>query len=564
MNDACDARLILAIVIPLLGGALSLLEKSLPGLKISRIAAPFSLAAALACVAGLYPAAAGGRRVFYHLGNWGPPYGISLVMDGAAWIGAVTVFLVAIATVIYAAGEKKHAPVFFLCFQIMVAAMIGLILADDIFNMFVFLEILALCAYILIACLKKTRAIVASLNYLFISSLGVSLFLVGVFILYRLTGTLSLDAMGERLAGGALAAHPRNLAVAMACLAAGLGVRAAIVPFHTWLPEAHAFAPHPVSAILSAVMIKAAFLALWRVSVALGLGLRGDALVWIGAVAALVGVVWALAQSDVKKLLAFHSISQMGYITAAFGAGTTLSMTASCYHIVSHALFKSLLFLSVGSVIMATGKRDLRQLGGLGRKAAWAAIPFFAGAMAIAGVPPFNGFVSKQLIVESLCRHPAYPLVWTTGILTVASFIKLSGMFRGRSEPVPGETPGIIEPSVAVLAPLWLLAAACLLTGVAPNFCVGRLAAILANSLPVDLRNIAHAAPALSLYTLKNIAGSAAVVVFGFAAFLAVKSGPGNKAVEFIRSLRLGLQNSLLMAIGGFILFALLVVLRMF
>jgi multicomponent Na+:H+ antiporter subunit D len=254
--------------------------------------------------------------------------------------------------------------------------------------------------------------------------------------------------------------------LALAALCVGIGVRTAFIPFHTWLPEAHAYAPHPVSAILSGAMIKISFFAMVRIVLQFGGSYLMQLLMWIGAVTALAAVISALAQTDVKRLLAYHSISQLGYILAVFGAGTAVGLTASFLHALNHALFKSLLFLTVGAAVTFTGQRNLDRIHGMGSRMPAFAAAFFAGALSISGIPPFNGYASKAFITLGMKGTDAYALLWVTGFLTMASFIKLGRAFLpasgGNSAPQgSGPLPGRLQ-TIVVAA----LALMCLASGV--------------------------------------------------------------------------------------------------
>ena len=512
-----------------------------------------SLAALLLCgglLSLLFPVVVTGSRLYYGLGDWPALIRISLIMDGLAWICGFTVVLISFAVLLYIFGDSAYSSSFHFFFLMMVASMLGLILTEDIFNMFVFMEILGFCSFVLIAYQKKPQALVASFNYMLLSSLGIAFFLVGVFLVYGTTGTLSLTEAGIRIAAFPETARPVNLAVV--CLVAGIGVRLAIMPFHTWLPRAHAYAPHPVSALLSGVMIKVSFVSLWRILELFGSWDRGPLFVWIGAVTAAAGVVLALIQTDVKKLLAFHSVSQMGYIVAAFGAGTSVSLVASCYHLVNHALFKSLLFLCVGTVIAATKERDIRKLGRLGTRLPWVFLPFAAAAFSIAGLPPFNGYISKQLISAGLGGNPAYILIWLTGLGTAASFMKLSGIFRPTKKVLSDTVERPAAPSPGVYPPLFLLGALCLSLGIFPGFWTGLISSLLAPSLPPGVDGLVTPEILSALYSLPPLGGTALMLILASVVFLGITSVRGSRAAGSAARLRLGLRGSLLLFLAGF------------
>jgi multicomponent Na+:H+ antiporter subunit D len=546
---------VLLIAVPLTSSFVPLIEKQFPRMRLTRFAAPASLAACFVFLVLLYPAVSRGDSLRYGLGEWPGFIRISLILDGPAWFGSLAVVLVTFPALLYAMGEGRYSPIFYFFFLVMIAALFAFLLTEDIFNMFVVLEILALCAYILIAYLKNPEAVLASFKYLMMSALSVTFFLFGVFVLYRMTGTLSLSEIGPRLRSSGTAVNGRAVAVALTCLLTGIGLRTAFVPYHFWLPDAHAFAPHPVSAVLSGVMIKAPFFALWRILRLLGIGDLHGILLWAGAVTAFLGVLWALAQNDVKKLLAYHSVSQIGYIVAAFGAGTGTALTASAYHILNHGVFKALLFLSVGTVVEATGERDIRHLGNLGKKLPFTALAFAVAAFSIAGVPPFNGFVSKQLISAGLSQSPAYFLVWLAGFGTAASFIKLSAMFRRKKTTLPEGVQNPVPPRKSLYPALFLLGFFCVLFGLAPAFWIDRLSALLGPFPPAPELS---ASPPAGIYTIGNILGAGAVAAVGILLYLAVSSSPGKALLTKVRRNGIGLQDSLLVILAALVLFAVL------
>jgi multicomponent Na+:H+ antiporter subunit D len=543
--------LILLAAVPLLGSAGAITEKIFPRLRWGRWGSLLSLLACGCILARLLPALKDGP-IMYSLGNWPGMIRITLIMDGLVWLcGAITLF-VSFAVLLYVFSDSGYGGHFHFFFLVMVGSIFGLVLTEDIFNMFVFMEILGFSSYILIAYEKKPQALVASFNYMLASSLAISFFLIGVFVIYTMTGTLSLTEAGIRLARPLAPQETAALNLGLVCFILGLGIRAAFMPFHAWLPEAHAHAPHPVSALLSGIMIKVSFVSLWRIIQLYGRWDTGPVFLWAGAVTAFGGVLLALIQSDIKKLLAFHSISQMGYILAAFGAGSAVSLTASCYHILNHAIFKSLLFLAAGTVITAVRERNIYRLGGLGAKLPGVAVPFAAAAFSIAGMPPWGGYISKQLISAGLAGSPAYILIWLTGTGTAASFIKLSSMFFPKkinyADGVTHPTP----PPKSAYPPLFLLAAACLALGLFPAWWTNFFASLLKDTMP------AAAVPFLSdsnPYRLSALGGAALTLAAGFAICFAVMSRRGQKFTHRIERFKPGLGGTLCLLLAGIPIF---------
>ncbi|MDY0093380.1 MAG: proton-conducting transporter membrane subunit [Candidatus Vecturithrix sp.] len=540
--------IILLIIIPLIGAVCCLVEKFTRRVRLAPLASIVTLLLCLGLLGWLYPLVVQQQQMRYTIGGWPAAIGINHVFDGLSWMGCSLIFVVSCAVLLFALAEKRYEFTFYFFFLIMIAAMVGVLLAADLFNMFVFFEILGLSSYILIAYLQKRQALLACFKYLMLSSLGMTFFLLGIYILYQHTGTLSLSESSERLVQSAQTSS-RSI-FAMSALIAGISVRTAYIPFHVWLPEAHASAPHPVSAMLSGLVIKISFLSIWRLLDVFEMPAFRHLFVWVGAGTALIAVFWALCQTDCKKLLAWHSISQMGYIITAFGAGHALASVASLYHLINHALFKSLLFLCIGSVIIITGERNIKQLGSLGRHEPFLMVLFFVGAGSIMGLPPFNGFISKKLIQTSVKSFPLIAsMLWLAGVGTMASFIKLSIIFRQNPYQAADVTP---QPPAAACSrlsylPLGFLASLCVLTGATPRFFREQIAVLLFGH---ELQG------AFQLYSGINMLNTLIALLLGAVVYYAIFSHAGHRFSTMIRQWRMSFQASLIWCILGFMLLA--------
>jgi formate hydrogenlyase subunit 3/multisubunit Na+/H+ antiporter MnhD subunit len=552
------------IVLPFFGSLIALTGKLLPWKKLAAVVAVLSVPASAVLLALQAPAILAGKELVYAVGGWPAPYGIVLQLDGFAWFSSVLTLSVAVAVVIAAFARPGYGPQFCFFLLLLVAGMQMVVLTNDLFNMFVGFEIVAIAAYVLIAFDRSADGLLASFKYLILSSVGIIFFLFGVFLVYRDFGVLSMESVQEILALEPGLADTTSIQLAVVALCVGIGVRTAFIPFHTWLPEAHAYAPHPISALLSGALIKVSFFALVRILWTFSGDYLYELLMWIGAATAFMAVVWALAQTDAKRLLAFHSVSQMGYVLAAFGAGAFASTAAASYHALNHALFKSLLFLAVGTAVRMTGERDLYAMPALGRRAPVLALTFAVGALSIAGIPPFNGYAGKQLISYALAGEPAYVLVWLTGIGTVASFIKLSRIFRpaparpeaggpkhGRSGPTSGESnppdPHLSRPGFLIHVPTVFLAALCVATGVFAPYIA-----------PV-IHRLVGAAGTLTMppaYTAGKLGQTAIMVALGVGLYFLVTAKPGKRASAWIRRRSPELRTVLIMFFLGLALFA--------
>ncbi|HKK48864.1 MAG TPA: proton-conducting transporter membrane subunit, partial [Alkalispirochaeta sp.] len=431
MSIISDHAPVLLILLPMVAAGVALAGKAFPGRRGFREVATVVLSLSVGVLVGSAgPAIAGDQAIPYALGGYEVDPAILLLLDGLAWVSSSLVVVVGIIVSIVSLPHRRFDAAYFFFLMMTIAGMQSVVVTTDLFTMFVSFEIVAIGAYVLIAWERTPQGLLASLKYLFLSTVGILFFLFGIFVLYRDLGSLSMLTLSTLIPREPAAVHAvipgfnalalpepgvaRAIPLAVAALCVGIGVRTAFIPFHTWLPEAHAWAPHPISALLSGVLIKVSFLAMVRIVAAFHASYLMPLFLWIGGITALVAVGWALAQHDAKRLLAFHSISQMGYILAAWGAAGALSGVAAYSHAISHALFKSLLFIVVGIAIERAGTRDVYRIRGVGRGAPLLAVGVLVGSLAISGIPPFNGFVSKQLISSALYGSPVYVLLQIT------------------------------------------------------------------------------------------------------------------------------------------------------
>ncbi|MFW6337585.1 MAG: complex I subunit 5 family protein [Alkalispirochaetaceae bacterium] len=552
----------LTIVTPLAGAAAAFLTGAFGTGRLAGKLLALSLVVSGGIVLYLYPGLRESKGLALVVGGWAPSVGIELYLDGLAWVLLLTLFLVSFAILLSALGDGVYGGIFYAVYGIAVAGMAGVILSADLFNLFVFFEVLSLAATILIAYKRQLTGLYSAYRYLLITALSVTLYLLGLFILYRATGELRFAAvLPENLPRNG--AYPHVLTLAGVLLFVGVAIRAALVPFHTWLPDAHSQAPHPVSALLSGLVIKAAFIALWRMVGIFSADPRFMGLLTgVGLLSALFGVVLALVQRDAKRLLAYHSISQMGYIAVAAGTG---AMTGAVYHIVGHALFKSLLFLIVGYYITAVGSRDLYKMGGSGRcaRGGVGVVPvalFLVGAGAIAGLPPFVGFVSKGLIGAGVKGPLSYWGLKAVSVGTAASFIKL-GWFMlpaGRSGASLSSGKGrrrFKGFSAAPFIGMGFLALLIIALGVLPGQFLGVMEGAGVTGEGERFYSVG------TLYSGRHFLEVAVTLLVGSALFAILRTEPGRWLTTRVSEFRLGVDGALavtalglLAGVGTFVL----------
>ena len=333
-------------------------------------------------------------------------------------IGAIAAGVSAFAAGYFRRGEGTPPGLLCLEYHLFLASMVGVVLADDAYMFMVMWETMALSSFFLVTANHRIPEIRrAGYLYLLVAHVGAIGILMCFGVLQANTGDYSFANMRVQ------SLSPFWSSIGFALAVFGFGAKAGILPLHIWLPEAHPAAPSPVSALMSAVMLKTAVYGLLRVTfdlIATPLWWWGAVLLALGLATALFGVVFAAVQVDMKRLLAYSSIENIGLIFAAIGltlifaayrmdALAALALTAALYHVASHALFKSLLFLGTGSVLHATGERNLGRLGGLIRSMPWVAWVTLVGVLASAGLPPLGGFVSEWLLLQSFLFTPGLP-----------------------------------------------------------------------------------------------------------------------------------------------------------
>ncbi len=418
-----------------------------------------------------------------------------LRVDGLSALMVVVVALIGLAAILYSVEYIEHQPlldrigvgkaerrlaIFYALLVWFLGTMTWAAVTNNIVMLYVAVEATTLTSGLLVAFFWDRRALEAGYKYLMLLTVGITFALFGCVMVYaagagtgRLTGREALLISSLRSVAP-LMPH-RTALLATALLVVGFGMKAGLAPFHAWLPDAHAEAPTPVSVLLSGVMLKVALYALAR-TVSIFFPSLPQITVFavaLGAFTMLLGVIMAMAQDDLKRLLAYSSVSQMGYVLAGVALGTYLGAFGGLFHLLNHALFKSLLFMTAGAVIYATGRRRVSELGGLAKQMPITSACFVVGALAIAGFPPFNGFMSKFTIYLALADSGlwwAVVIAVFTSLLTMVALIRPAyRVFWGE----PAQPAAVLERAREVPPTLWIpmlaLAAACLVLGVAPG-----------------------------------------------------------------------------------------------
>jgi len=383
-----------------------------------------ALIAALAMVIALMVEVQHTGTVYYHMGGWAPPWGIEFKADSLRLYMLLVVISVSLWIFVFALRDLQHELKkrvigwYYTLYALLVGSMSGIVLTNDLFNLFVLMEICAISACAIISIKEDRECLEASFKYLILSAMGTGCFLLGVVMLYMVTGYLNYGFLHVELAE-AFNIYPRNIFTAAALFIVAFGTKAALFPLHVWLPDAHASAPSPSSAMLSGVVIKiyafALFLMFYEVfpralleSIPLN-----EIILWLAALGTLFGSIYAMMQSDLKKMLAFSSIGQIAYIFMGIGLHHDSALVGGFYHIMVHAVTKAMLFMAAGVIIYSTGVREIKDLAGVGRVLPITMIAFTIGSASMVGIPGTGGLISKWYLAISALEigRPVFVLV---------------------------------------------------------------------------------------------------------------------------------------------------------
>ncbi len=402
----------------------------------------------------------------YSMGGWEAPYGIEYRID---FVNALLLLLLTgIASVVmpYARLSVEHevgaekAPYFYATLMMLAVGLCGITASGDAFNIFVFLEISSLATYALIAMGRDRRALTASFSYLIMGTIGATFYLIGVGFLYVMTGTLNLADLAERLPE---ISDSGTVRTAFAFIVTGIALKLALFPLHLWLPNAYTFAPSAVTALLGATATKVAVYVMVRFIYSVfgvQFSFQSLPLMEVFLVLAVVGLLSAssvsITQPNIKRMLAYSSVAQIGYIVLGISMATAAGLTASLLHVFNHAVMKAALFMALGAVAYQMGGTDLTHMRGLRRTMPWTFWAFVIGGLSLIGVPLTVGFVSKwHLIVAAL------ELGWWPIVLVILVGSMLAVVYIGRvveagwfGEP---ENPERREAPLGLLIPLWVL-----------------------------------------------------------------------------------------------------------
>jgi multicomponent Na+:H+ antiporter subunit D len=465
------------VVIPMLAAPLCLLFRS------KQMAWSIALAATWAsfCVSlllAIHVTTVG--PLSYNIGGWPAPWGITYYIDT---LNALVLLIVSGMSALVLPYARKSVemeidsstqPYFYSLLLICITGLLGITVTGDAFNMYVFLELSSLSSYALIGMGPRRRALTAAYQYLIMGTIGATFILIGIGLLYSLTGTLNIQDMAYQLrANDILGSGNRTIITAFAFLTVGLSLKLALFPLHLWLPNAYSYAPSVVTIFLAATATKVAIYMLLRFC----FGVIGNGTIFqmtlgkiilIPALAAIVvASIVAIFQYDIKRMLAYSSIAQIGYMILGISFATTTGLTAGILHMFNHAMMKGLLFMVMGAVSYRVGSVYINDFRGLGRKMPWTMAAFVVGGLSLMGVPMTAGFISKWYLVKAALENGWWDVII---LILLGSLLAVVYIWRvvetayfnpsHENEADTGEAP------LSLLIPMWTLVIANIYFGI--------------------------------------------------------------------------------------------------
>jgi len=476
---------ILLVVVPLIAAPVMVVMRSGTAAWILSIAVSWAV---LAIAGTLFTQVAGGGLLSYFLGSWPAPWGIEYRIDRVNAYLALLVGMVAAVVSIYSPRsvfveiEPGRRYLFYTMYALCLSGLLGIAVTGDAFNLFVFLEISSLSSYVLIALGRDRRALMAAYQYLIMGTIGATFYVIGVGMLYLETGTLNLADMAGQLAR---VTEPRPVLAALAFITVGISLKLALFPLHLWLPNAYAYAPSVVTAFLAATATKVSVYVLLRYYYSVfggGAVFRAlpmaDILLALSLAAMFIASAIAIFQDDVKRMFAYSSVAQIGYITLGVALASATGLTAGLVHVFNHALTKGALFLLLGGVALRVGAVRFGSIGGIGRVMPLTSFGIVVGGLSLIGVPATVGFVSKWYLVQAALERGS---PWIAFAVVASSLLALVYVWRFVEvayfrEP-DARVSALREAPASMLIPAWALVAACVYFGIDTDLTLGGAAA---------------------------------------------------------------------------------------
>ena len=412
----------------------------------------------------------------YEIGGWAAPWGIEYVVDSLTAIVLLVVTGIGAAVLLFARASEKieippdRVPLFYSLMLLNLAGLAGMTITGDVFNLFVFLEISSLSTYALVSLGRDRRALTAAFQYLIIGTVGATFYVIGVGYLYAMTGSLNIADLAIRVPD---VADTTAVRAALAFLLIGIGVKLGMMPLHFWLPNAYTFAPSLVSVFLAATATKVAIYALLRMIFTLfGVeifvaSLLALAVMVVAIFAMFVATFAAIFQSDVKRLLAFSSLAQIGYILLGTGLATSAGLTAAVLHVFNHGMMKGALFMALAGLAYRVGSTRIADISGAGRFMPLTLLAFVIGGLSLIGLPLTVGFLSKWYLLAAVFQDGKW---WIAFLILASSVLAVVYVWRvvevAYFRPRPEGAAAITEAPLSFLIPTWVLIGANIYFGI--------------------------------------------------------------------------------------------------
>ncbi|MBT3990670.1 MAG: monovalent cation/H+ antiporter subunit D family protein [Rhodospirillaceae bacterium] len=420
--------------------------------------------------------------ISYLLGSWPAPWGIEYKVDKLSAFIMLIVTSIGSITMIFAPKSvnleipKDRVYLFYTMYLLTFAGLLGITITGDAFNLFVFLEISSLSSYVLISLGSERNALTAALRYLILGTVGATFYIIGVGLMYQMTGTLNIADLAERLPE---VAETRTILVALGFVTVGIGLKLGLFPLHVWLPNAYAYAPSVVTAFLAATATKVAVYMLLRVYFTIfGTDIFAalpidEFLLVLGLIAIVTMSGVAIYQNNAKRLLAYSSVAQVGYMVIGISMVTATGLTATILHLFNHAMIKGALFLALAAVFYRIKSVKIDDMAGLGKEMPYTMAAFVVGGFSLVGVPLTVGFISKWYLILGALEKGWWPvaaLILFSSLLAVIYFWKVIEVAYFKPRPESADT--VSDVPLSMLIPLWVLVGANIFFGTNSNLTV--------------------------------------------------------------------------------------------
>jgi len=422
-------------------------------------------------------------EIIYELGGWAPPWGIEYRIDAVNAFVALIVAAIAAVTLPYAllSSEREipeeKIPLFYSALLLCLTGLLGITQTGDIFNVFVFLEISSLASYALISLGSDRQALTSAYQYLIMGTIGATFYLIGVGLIYSQTGSLNMQDLANILPG---VLHLKTVETGFAFIMIGIALKLALFPLHLWLPNAYTYAPSVVTVFLAATATKVAVYVMLRMLFTVfpqGFAVTTPAeelFIVAGIAGIIIASVYAIYQENVKRLLAYSSVAQVGYMVLGIGFASATSVTAALVHLFNHALMKGALFMAIGAIIYRIGACRMDQIHGLGRAMPWTFGAIIIGGLSLIGVPGTAGFISKWYLVTAALEQGAWISVAVILIGSLLAVVYVGKLIEALYFKPRVETgTQVSEAPLLLLLPTWVLVLANLYFGLQTQLTVG-------------------------------------------------------------------------------------------